>query len=171
MPDPGPNTPLHEGTPTTSRPVYGNSAKAPSNRFEVTVIGSPTPDRSTRHLWQPDSGVVALPAPPPGPGELPNAGKLPLYALATEHISRLITKDSITAVLRSPFTLFEEAAGEGEVNEEVVGEGWPHAVGEPSRALVETGGRRCSQFVAFRVPEGVAHDVPAGGCSRLACER
>jgi hypothetical protein len=53
-----------------------------------------------------------------------------LYGLATEHLSRLITKDSVTAVLRSPFTRFEEPAGEGEVNERVVGTGHRHAVGE-----------------------------------------
>jgi hypothetical protein len=53
-----------------------------------------------------------------------------LMAVATEHLSRLIAKDSITSVLRSPFTRFVEATGEGEVNEEVVGEGTRHAIGE-----------------------------------------
>jgi hypothetical protein len=53
-----------------------------------------------------------------------------LYALATEHLSRVITKDSVTAVLRAPFTRFKEAAGEGEVNEEVVSSGVGHAIGE-----------------------------------------
>jgi Protein of unknown function (DUF1360) len=55
---------------------------------------------------------------------------LVLYGLATEHLSRLITKDSVTSVLRAPFTEFKEPAGEGEVNEEVVGHGTRHAVGE-----------------------------------------
>ena len=55
---------------------------------------------------------------------------LALYGLATEHLSRLITKDSVTAVLRAPFTEFKEPAGEGEVNEEAVGHGTRHAVGE-----------------------------------------
>ena len=55
---------------------------------------------------------------------------LALYGLATEHLSRLITKDSVTAVLRAPFTEFNEPAGEGEVNEEVTGHGTRHAVGE-----------------------------------------
>jgi hypothetical protein len=53
-----------------------------------------------------------------------------LYGLATEHLSRVITKDSVSAVLRAPFTRFTEAAGEGEVNEDVVGQGFRHAVGE-----------------------------------------
>lgn len=55
---------------------------------------------------------------------------LVLLGLATEHLSRLITKDSVTAVLRSPFTKFEEPAGAGEVNEEVIGTGLRHAAGE-----------------------------------------
>jgi hypothetical protein len=53
-----------------------------------------------------------------------------LLVVATQHLSRLITKDAITSVLRSPFTEFVEATGEGEVNEEVVGEGMCHAIGE-----------------------------------------
>jgi Protein of unknown function (DUF1360) len=53
-----------------------------------------------------------------------------LYGLATEHLSRLITKDSVTAVVRAPFTRFEEPIGEGEVNEKVVAPGVGHAVGE-----------------------------------------
>ena len=55
---------------------------------------------------------------------------LVLYGLATEHLSRVITKDSVTAVVRAPFTQFEEPAGEGEVNEKVVGHGVHHAIGE-----------------------------------------
>jgi hypothetical protein len=55
---------------------------------------------------------------------------LVLYALATEHLSRLVTKDSVTAVLRFPFTRFEGTAGAGEVNEEVAAHGVGHAVGE-----------------------------------------
>jgi hypothetical protein len=53
-----------------------------------------------------------------------------LMALATAHLSRLVTKDSVTAVLRVPFARFEEPAGVGEVNEKVVGTGVRHAVGE-----------------------------------------
>lgn len=53
-----------------------------------------------------------------------------LYALATEHLSRVMTKDSITSVIRAPFTTYEGPAGEGEVNEKVVGHGTRHAAGE-----------------------------------------
>jgi hypothetical protein len=55
---------------------------------------------------------------------------LVLYGLATEHLSRTLTKDSVTAVLRAPFVRFKEPAGEGEVNEEVIGTGVRHAIGE-----------------------------------------
>ena len=55
---------------------------------------------------------------------------LALLALATEHLSRLIAKDSIMSVVRAPFTRFVEATGEGEVREEVVGTGLRHAIGE-----------------------------------------
>lgn len=44
--------------------------------------------------------------------------------------SRLITKDSVTAVLRAPFTEYREPAGHGEVDEDVIGTGPRHAVGE-----------------------------------------
>lgn len=55
---------------------------------------------------------------------------LVVLALATQHLARLIAKDSVTAPLRAPFTRFVEASGEGEVNEEVIGTGLRHAIGE-----------------------------------------
>jgi Protein of unknown function (DUF1360) len=55
---------------------------------------------------------------------------LMMMALATQRLSRLITKDSVLSPIRKPFTTFVEAAGEGEVNERVIGSGFPHAVGE-----------------------------------------
>jgi hypothetical protein len=53
-----------------------------------------------------------------------------LYGLATEHLSRVLTKDAVTSPLRAPFTKFEGAAGEGEVNESATGHGTHHAIGE-----------------------------------------
>lgn len=58
------------------------------------------------------------------------AGDLALLGVATHKLSRLITKDSVTAVVRAPFTTFSEPAGEGEVHEEVHGHGVRHAAGE-----------------------------------------
>jgi hypothetical protein len=59
-----------------------------------------------------------------------SAGRFIVLALATQHLSRLITKDSITAPLRRPFTRFVGATGEGEVDEEVIGAGLRRAIGE-----------------------------------------
>ena len=50
--------------------------------------------------------------------------------VATHKLSRLVTKDTVTAVARAPFTKFVEPSGEGEVHEEVRGSGMRHAVGE-----------------------------------------
>ncbi len=58
------------------------------------------------------------------------AADLALLAVATFRAARLITKDSVTAVARAPFTRFEEPIGAGEVHEEVVGTGPRHAIGE-----------------------------------------
>lgn len=66
-------------------------------------------------------------------GKLPTAlapADLALLAVTTHRLARLLTKDSIGAVARAPFTRYEEPAGEGEVNESVRGEGLRHAVGE-----------------------------------------
>jgi len=53
-----------------------------------------------------------------------------LSGIATYRLSRLITKDSVTAFVRAPFTRFEEPTGEGEVSERPRGQGVRHAVGE-----------------------------------------
>lgn len=58
------------------------------------------------------------------------AADLGLLTVAVFRASRLVTKDSVTAALRAPFTEYKEPAGHGEVNEEVVGTGPRHAVGE-----------------------------------------
>ncbi len=66
-------------------------------------------------------------------GALPEripAGDLALLTVATHKLSRLVAKDSVTAIVRAPFTRFEESIGEGEVNEEVRGTGVRHAAGE-----------------------------------------
>jgi hypothetical protein len=55
---------------------------------------------------------------------------LALLSVATHRVSRLISKDSITSVVRAPFARYVEPAGAGEVNEEVRGSGIRHAFGE-----------------------------------------
>lgn len=63
------------------------------------------------------------------PERLP-AADIALLGVGTHKLARLITKDSVTAVVRAPFTTFSEPAGEGEVHEEVRGSGLRHAAGE-----------------------------------------
>lgn len=58
------------------------------------------------------------------------AADLALLTVAVFRASRLVTKDSVTAAIRAPFTEYKDSAGHGEVNEEVVGTGPRHAVGE-----------------------------------------
>jgi hypothetical protein len=53
-----------------------------------------------------------------------------LLAVATHKLSRTIAKDAIASPLRAPFTTFKGAAGPGEVNEDVRGEGAQKAAGE-----------------------------------------
>ena len=60
----------------------------------------------------------------------PAAADLALVAVATHKVSRMLAKDSVLAAVRMPFTRFEGAAGAGEVNESVRGQGVRHAVGE-----------------------------------------
>jgi len=60
----------------------------------------------------------------------PAAADLALVAVATHKVSRMLSKDSVLAAVRMPFTRFESPAGEGEVNESVRGKGLRHAVGE-----------------------------------------
>ena len=57
-------------------------------------------------------------------------GDLVLLGLATHKLSRLITKDRVTAPFRAPFTKFVTDDGAGEVEEEARGEGMQKAVGE-----------------------------------------
>ena len=53
-----------------------------------------------------------------------------LLGVATHKLSRLVTKDTVTAPLRAPFTEFAGPQGQGELHEEVRGHGARHAVGE-----------------------------------------
>jgi len=60
----------------------------------------------------------------------PTAGDVALLAVATHKLSRLLTKDAVTSPIRAPFTRFESADGEGQVNESPRGHGVKHALGE-----------------------------------------
>jgi hypothetical protein len=55
---------------------------------------------------------------------------LALGAIATHKVSRLITRDRVTSIVRAPFTEFQEDAGAGEVEEAARGTGMRRAIGE-----------------------------------------
>ena len=60
----------------------------------------------------------------------PQAADLAMVAVATHKVARMLSKDSVLAAVRMPFTRYEEPAGAGEVNESVRGRGLRHAIGE-----------------------------------------
>jgi hypothetical protein len=65
--------------------------------------------------------------------ELPErvaAGDLALMGVASHKISRLVSKDKVTAFARAPFTEFQEKGGPAEVEEQPRGAGLRRAVGE-----------------------------------------
>src|ERR1043165_2886478 len=53
-----------------------------------------------------------------------------LFALATQKLSRVITKDKVTTAFRAPFTEVEGKGGAGELEERPKGRGLRRAVGE-----------------------------------------
>ena len=53
-----------------------------------------------------------------------------LSAVATQKLSRLITRDAVTSPLRAPFTAYRGTSGPAELQEEVRGHGARKAVGE-----------------------------------------
>jgi hypothetical protein len=53
-----------------------------------------------------------------------------LIGVATQRLSRTITRDKVTSFVRAPFTRFQRRAGHGEVDEAPRGEGARYAVGE-----------------------------------------
>jgi len=55
---------------------------------------------------------------------------LVLFALATQKLSRVITKDKVTAALRAPFTEVEGKGGAGELEERPRGHGLRRAIGD-----------------------------------------
>jgi|GEM_PF-724779 len=55
---------------------------------------------------------------------------LALFALATQKLSRVITKDKVTAAFRAPFTEVEGKGGAGELEERPKGRGLRRAIGD-----------------------------------------
>jgi hypothetical protein len=63
------------------------------------------------------------------PEQIP-ARDIALLSVGTFKLSRLITKDKVTAAVRAPFTRYQGDAGPAEVSEEARGSGLHRAVGE-----------------------------------------
>jgi hypothetical protein len=55
---------------------------------------------------------------------------LVLFALSTQKLSRVITKDKVTSAFRAPFTEVEGKGGAGELEERARGHGLRRAIGE-----------------------------------------
>jgi uncharacterized protein DUF1360 len=62
--------------------------------------------------------------------ERPRADDILLVAMATQRVSRLITKDRVTTVVRAPFTTYQGEGGPAEVEEAARGTGLRRAIGE-----------------------------------------
>lgn len=62
--------------------------------------------------------------------ERPRIDDIVLTAVATQRVSRLITKDRVTSVVRAPFTTYQGEGGPAEVEEAARGRGLRRAVGE-----------------------------------------
>lgn len=66
-------------------------------------------------------------------GVLPERIAVPdvlLLGVATHKLTRILTKDWVTAPIRAPFVRYEGSAGGGEVKEEVRGRGMRKAIGD-----------------------------------------
>ena len=60
----------------------------------------------------------------------PGLGDIALFGVATHKLSRLLSKDKVTAPLRAPFAEFDDKGGPAEVDERPRGTGTRRAVGE-----------------------------------------
>ncbi len=67
---------------------------------------------------------------PPPTGRMEEWGDLALVAVSTYKMSRLVSKQRVTAPLRAPFTDDDGPAGPGEVTARPVGSGWRRSTGE-----------------------------------------
>lgn len=63
-------------------------------------------------------------------GARPRTQDIVLIAIATQRLSRLLSKDRVTSALRAPFTAYEGEGGPGELEERPRGRGLRRAVGE-----------------------------------------
>jgi hypothetical protein len=89
------------------------------------------------------------------------AGDIVLIGVATQKLSRLLTKDTVTSWIRAPFTEYEEPGAPAEVNEKPRGTGVQRALGELlgcpfCLAQWLTAGFTCGLMFAPRLTRAVA---------------
>ena len=73
--------------------------------------------------------VAARRAGRPLPADI-SAKDILVTGLATQKLSRLLTKEKATSFVRAPFTTYQEPTGYGEIEEAARGEGLRRAIGE-----------------------------------------
>ena len=95
------------------RPPFGSYAALTALFNAALVAGVAAAKRSGRELPERVDGRDIL-----------------LTGVATHKLSRLISKDKITAFARAPFTGYQHPGGPAEVEERPRGEGWKRTMGE-----------------------------------------
>lgn len=91
-----------------------------------------------------------------------------LLGVATHKLTRIVTKDWVTAPLRAPFVRYEGSAGGGEVKEEVRGRGLRKAIGDLLTCPWCTGPWVAGSLLAALVSRPRATRVVAAGFSAVA---
>ena len=91
---------VHDYAPGEERPVLSHAALVGVYGVAVSALSLLVRNRRRRL-----------------PERIP-ASDLALMSVATHKLSRILTKDTVTAPFRAPFAKFDEVAGAGEINEE-----------------------------------------------------
>lgn len=115
--------------------VPGTKKEAPSNAFEAYGGGGEMP--LDGYVWllgafgvAAASVVVAAAASGRGLPKRVSPMDVALIGVATHKLTRIVTRDWVTAPLRAPFTEFQKSLGSGEVQETSRGEGVQRAIGD-----------------------------------------
>lgn len=119
-----------EGTSGTGSPDDGGGRTDALDAYSA----SPTPLRGYATLlaaWSVTFGslLAAAAATDRLPSRIDPADVI-LLGVATHKVTRILTKDWVTAPLRAPFVRYEGSAGSGEVREKARGRGLRRAVGD-----------------------------------------
>ena len=94
-------------------------------------------------------GSVAFRARRKGGLGVPEVKDLVLLGIATHKLSRLVTRDWVTAPLRAPFTAYQGSTGAGEVKETSRGTGLRRAIGDLMTCPYCSGAWIATGFVAL----------------------